>query len=972
MQELFEAIREACSRGTWSKAVELTRSANIIGERADAAHVVLKVAAAGSVVSRTVTLYLEDEDWSCDCASQADVCEHVAAAAIAWRKAVQSGEGLPKATGHLATLRYLFTRESGALAFARAFVLEGKEEVFEASLPAIQAGRIRGPRFVASSTDLEVDLILGMRLNGVLPREVLAQIFDKLADATDVRLGGAPVKTSAKRVVPHGRLTDQGAGFRLFLEQDPSVTEVFANGVALCGDTLRALGESKLNGRELADLKAGVYYPPERVVELATKVLPSIQERMPFEVRTRKLPRSTAALPRLQLDVSREGDLLSVLPTLVYGDPPVARVDAGNLVLLGDRMPVRDELGEERLARQLQSQLGLIPGHRERFEGEAGVAFAGRLAAFKAGAVRGDAHQSFFVAPALVPKLSVQGAGFDLTFESPDERGGKKASRTADPAAVLRAFRAGSSLAPLLEGGFAPLPRDWLARFGDRIADLLAAKEARGELPASALPDLARLCEALEQPPPPAFAALKPLLEEFDKLPPPALPADLSAALRTYQAQGVAWLSFLRRAGLGALLADDMGLGKTLQALCALEGPSLVVAPTSVVHNWAAESARFRPSLKVSLYHGPERALDPNADLTITSYALLRLDLEALAAVSWNAVALDEAQAIKNPDSQVARAAYRLRARWRVALTGTPVENRLDELWSQVHFLNPGLLGGRSDFEDRYAKPIGQGVPGSAARLRERLRPFVLRRLKKDVAPELPPRTEVVEHCELSEEERSVYEAIRAATREEVVERLRGGGSVLLALEALLRLRQACCHVGLVPGQSAETSSKVEMLVENLEEAAADGHKALVFSQWTSLLDRIEPRLKSAGLSFARLDGSTRDRAGVVASFQDENGPPVMLISLKAGGAGLNLTAADHVFLVDPWWNPAVEDQAADRAHRIGQERPVFVHRLVAMGTVEERILALQGEKRALAEAALSGADRAAALTREDSIGLLE
>jgi SNF2 family DNA or RNA helicase len=305
-------------------------------------------------------------------------------------------------------------------------------------------------------------------------------------------------------------------------------------------------------------------------------------------------------------------------------------------------------------------------------------------------------------------------------------------------------------------------------------------------------------------------------------------------------------------------------------------------------------------------------------------------------------------------------------------MTGTPVENRLEELWSQLHFLNPGLLGGRQDFEERWARPIAEGRAGAAASLRERLRPFLLRRLKREVAPELPPRIEVVERVELSEEERALYEGIRAATREEVVSKLRAGGSVLLALEALLRLRQACCHSALVPGQTAQTSAKTEQLLELLEEAAADGHKALVFSQWTSLLDLLEPRIRQAGLAFTRLDGSTRDRAGVVREFQSESGPPVMLVSLKAGGAGLNLTAADHVFLVDPWWNPAVEDQAADRAHRIGQARPVMVHRLVALGTVEERILALQGEKRALAEAALSGAEHAASLTRDDLLALLD
>jgi SNF2 family DNA or RNA helicase len=292
-------------------------------------------------------------------------------------------------------------------------------------------------------------------------------------------------------------------------------------------------------------------------------------------------------------------------------------------------------------------------------------------------------------------------------------------------------------------------------------------------------------------------------------------------------------------------------------------------------------------------------------------------------------------------------------------------------LWSQIHFLNRGLLGGREDFEERYARPVADGVPGAAARLRERIRPFVLRRLKQEVAPELPPRTEAELRCELTPEEREVYDTVRAATLREVVENLKAGAGVLKALEALLRLRQAACHSGLIPGREAETSSKVALLLESLDEVIAEGHKALVFSQWTSLLDRVEPHLAAAGIAFERLDGSTRDRAGVVARFQDDAGPPVLLASLKAGGTGLNLTAADHVFLLDPWWNPAVEDQAADRAHRIGQERPVMVYRLVAEDTVEERILALQERKRALAGAALGEADRAAALTREDLLALL-
>jgi SNF2 family DNA or RNA helicase len=255
--------------------------------------------------------------------------------------------------------------------------------------------------------------------------------------------------------------------------------------------------------------------------------------------------------------------------------------------------------------------------------------------------------------------------------------------------------------------------------------------------------------------------------------------------------------------------------------------------------------------------------------------------------------------------------------------------------------------------------------------LRERIRPFVLRRRKAEVAPELPPRTDIVLRCELGESERALYESIRGATVPSVVEKLRAGGNVMAALEALLRLRQAACHPGLLPGQEADSSAKVELLLEMLEHAREDGHKALVFSQWTSLLDRMEPHLERLSLPFVRLDGSTRDRESVVRTFQSEEGPPVMLVSLKAGGTGLNLTAADHVFLLDPWWNPAVEDQAADRTHRIGQERPVMVYKLVAKDTVEERILELQEHKRAIAGAALDGGEAAAGLTRDDLLALL-
>jgi len=535
---------------------------------------------------------------------------------------------------------------------------------------------------------------------------------------------------------------------------------------------------------------------------------------------------------------------------------------------------------------------------------------------------------------------------------------------------VVKAWRSGTMAVEGLHGGLAWLPQAWLDKHGAVLEQYLAARELPGELPRWARPVAAALSRALDAPPRPELAGLTTLLDSFTEIPAAALPADLSATLRDYQRQGVDWLCLLRDAGIGALLADDMGLGKTLQTLCALRGRTLVVAPTSTLHNWAAELARFRPALRVHLYHGSPRALVPGDGVTLTSYALLRLDHEQLAAAEWDIVVLDEAQTIKDPTTATATAAFALKAGWRVALSGTPVENRLLELWSLAHFCNPGLLGGRKDFVTRYARRIELGHAFVASELQAKIRPFLLRRRKAEVAPELPPRTDIVLRCALDPDERAVYDGLRLATQAEVVSRLAAGGTVVEALELLLRLRQAACHPALVPGQTATRSSKLDLLLEQLDEIASAGHRALVFSQWTSLLDLVEAALVTAELGYLRLDGSTDDRAAVVTAFQAADGPPVMLVSLRAGGTGLNLTAADHVYLLDPWWNPAVEDQAADRTHRIGQQRPVFVHRLIAEDTVEEKILELHARKRALADSVIEGA-QSPALTRDDLLDLL-
>jgi superfamily II DNA or RNA helicase len=989
MQALFDTIRSECSTRVWSRGVELARADAVVGRRDETSEVVLQVSTRGGMISPTVTLYPGDEDWECECATSEAVCEHVAAAVIALRKSRREGGALPKpvlASGHL---RYRFSRFEGGLAFQRCVVVDGREEPLRSTLSAVASGRIDGPSFTATSADLDVERALGAKRRGPMDRAAMRRLIDPLSRCEDVRLEEMSIQVSDEPAGLHGLLVDAEGGFTLSLRQDPSVTERFNNDAVLCGDVLRIVGPSKMTGRELADLPTGRFFSHDRVAELVTEVLPSLEERIPVAIQTRKLPKTARERPRIAIDVKENRNQLSVLATLVYGDPATARVDGNRLVHLRGTIPIRNENLEKSELRRLREELGLVPGRRLNLGPEQAIEFGRRLSSWR-GEVQGNAHESFTLTTPLEPHLEIDGETLNVSFESPlpagdyldvagDEghgEGGQGAPRDpsdrfAAPDAVLRAWQEGTSLVRLRGGGLAALPEDWLERYGHRIADLLAARDASGRVATHSLPDLARLCDDLDYPTPPSLERLAPLFEDFEGIPKAALPEDLRGELRDYQHKGVDWLYFLRSIGLGALLADDMGLGKTVQALCALEGRCLVVAPTSLIHNWESETKRFRPGLAVNTYHGPGRQLDPDADVTLTSYALLRLDTDTLAAVDWNVVVIDEAQNIKNPQSQVAQAACALRANFRIALTGTPVENRLDELWSQLHFLNRGLLGGRRDFRDRYARPIVDGDVEMGARLRERLRPFVLRRLKRDVAPELPPRTEVVLRFDLSSEEREVYRAVEAATVRPVVERLRSGGSVIAALEALLRLRQAACHSGLVPGQEADQSSKVSLLVERAVQAVEDGHKALIFSQWTSFLDKVEPHLEGAGIAFERLDGATRERGAVVDRFQDANGAPVMLVSLKAGGTGLNLTAADHIFLLDPWWNPAVEDQAADRAHRIGQTRPVIVHRLIASDTVEERILELHARKRALSEVVLGGGGQAEGLRRQDLLALL-
>ena len=547
---------------------------------------------------------------------------------------------------------------------------------------------------------------------------------------------------------------------------------------------------------------------------------------------------------------------------------------------------------------------------------------------------------------------------------------------------LLAALRRGERTVLLGDGTYGVLPEEWLRRYGvlaglgAPTGDHLRFRRSQvGVLDAllSALPEAS--CDAV-------FARAREELARFEGIKPGDAPAGFAGRLRGYQREGLGWLHFLRQFGFGGCLADDMGLGKTVQVLALLEsrreqrqalpaggddgggsrpGPSLVVVPKSLVFNWRQEAVRFTPKLRVLDHTGAGRARPgehfEDYDVVITTYGTLRRDAIHFKDVGFDYVILDEAQTIKNAGTESAKAARLLRGDHRLALSGTPVQNHLGDLWSLFEFLNPGMLGSAAAF----------GLDGPAARapdadtralLARVLRPFILRRTKKQVARDLPPKTEQTLHCELDPAQQRLYDELRDHYRASLLGRIGREGigrSKIQILEALLRLRQAACHPGLLDrSRLDEPSAKLDLLLPQLAEVREEGHKALVFSQFTSLLAIVRARLDRQRIPYESLDGRTRDRAARVERFQTDPNCLLFLVSLKAGGLGLNLTAAEYVFLLDPWWNPAVEAQAIDRTHRIGQTRPVFAYRLIARDTVEEKVLELQETKRALADAVIT------------------
>ncbi len=549
---------------------------------------------------------------------------------------------------------------------------------------------------------------------------------------------------------------------------------------------------------------------------------------------------------------------------------------------------------------------------------------------------------------------------------------------------IRKALRKGDHYIKLADGSIGQIPEQWLERYKHLFE---MAEETEGGMRVSDL-QLSLVDELLEDAGqsniPPEFFEKRERLKGFKDIKPQPIPRGFTGELRPYQKAGLDWLHFLKEYGFGGILADDMGLGKTIQVLAFLQSQrerakdsnaALLVVPKSLLTNWQRESARFTPNLRFLEYMGNFRDKDvtkfKDHDVILTTYGTMLRDIEILREYRFSYAILDESQAIKNPLAQSAKAARLLNAEHRLCMTGTPVENNTFELWSQFAFTNPGLLGSMDYFKREFASPIESKQDESTAKLLKRMiYPFIMRRTKVQVAPELPPRTERIIFTDLEPAQRKIYNHARDYYRAQLLGMIDEGGmndARMKILEGLLRLRQICIHPALVEPTYNKVAAKFEILLETLETLQAEGHKALVFSQFVQTLKLLETEMKKMGLSYTYLDGQTNNRQERVDTFQNDPSISFFLISLKAGGVGLNLTAADYVLHLDPWWNPAVEMQAADRTHRIGQEKPVFIYKFIARETVEEKILELQTRKRKLVDQLISAEGSFfKSLTRDD------
>ncbi|MEO8553641.1 MAG: SNF2-related protein, partial [Kofleriaceae bacterium] len=636
---LLEAVRAEATEKTWTQGVQLSRDGRVQGRGKSGGEIELDVRVPTKPTPFHVVLNPEHEEWECDCPSKESVCSHVVAAVLATE---QAGGELPASKRSNATIRYLLEPDPAGVRVVRVLIHDDRTEQLRGSLMSIVAAG-KASQIAIEEYDLVADRLLSSK---PLAGEKLDLLLGVLADARDVRWNGEKVTTSKDPVMPRAQVDDYGDGVKVQIIRDPQIAEVVALGlIRTHDDVLRPIGAIDLAGARLENLPQSFTVGRTSLPELLAKTLPALAQRIEIDVRAKRLPKfGNREEPRMQMEVAQDGDTLTVFPTLVYGDPPRARVDGRTLVHLNGPLPIRDEDAERRLVHRLRDELNLVPGRRVELVGREAFVMQQGLSTW----LRHDARNAGAGKLAsLEIKLGIDGNALDV------ELVGSDGTTKASVAAALRAWQANIDVVPLAGGGWGRVPKEWFDKHGERLADLLAARTSDKKVPIYALPDLAKLAAELDQPPPPELERLRPLLAGFDGIPHAEPAAGFVGELRPYQQHGIDWLAFCREAGLGCVLADDMGLGKTIQALAMMDRKkkTLVVCPKSVLFNWLAEISKFRPDLRVSMYAGTRRALDTSADLIVTSYPILRNDIDAIGGVVWDMIVLDESQTIKNPDS---------------------------------------------------------------------------------------------------------------------------------------------------------------------------------------------------------------------------------------------------------------------------------------------------------------------------------
>jgi superfamily II DNA or RNA helicase len=961
--DFLTIMREASSPALWSRAIELSRRDPFVPERVTDEVIAGRMMGLDQKLAFEVELFDADQEWSCTCQDREDPCVHAVAMAIVvkrrtadeWREIIkinaQGDASKSQANQNRnGVITYRFSRLKESLRFERVVVGQGREHALVSSLlthiTTLKADVIAVP----NQFDYQVEQSLENDRHGTLRTETMHRLLRALRQAPKVLLDMQPVQTSDEKVGLIVEITDDGAAVALRGMRDPRITEVFANGVALCGRTLHPAVVPEFTQQESDIMRRGGKYFPQEMHRLETSILPALSAKVRVVNKSKRIQIAEHIEPRLRLRIADTGTRLNIEPVIVYADDEDKLfVDRRGMHVVGTAKVARDEIAERRLRDEAFRKTGINWGEIKEVAVSEGLDWIVGTGARHPDLLRTQDLTRYRNSGGLVLTWVNEGGQIGLMSEyngkkklfslSSDDHAGSVSSMLQR---AQSAIERGESSIPWLDGTYVSLPIAWLAANRVLIQSVLSARTSDGRA-------LARLVSGATASDGESDNDAESMLAHRSMQWPIVQPfAGFVGALRPYQQHGLNWLSSLFADGVGGILADEMGLGKTVQILACMPKNTLIVAPSSILSNWRSELAKFRPDLKVVIHHGSQRGvLSRDADVVVTSFGLLRQDEKEFSLRTWEMCVIDEAQYVRNPETQSYQSVQSVKAKVKLAVTGTPIENKMTDLWALMNLVNEGLFGSRTSFQKMLGQGVEKGQKSAIAEIRRLVSPFMIRRKKSKVATDLPDRIESVVRIDLNDDERRVYEGLR----QEAQTMMRDSSvKAFNMLPALLRLRQSCCHLGLLPNLSERTSTKTDRAIEMIQEITGDGGRVLLFSQWTSFLDLIERRLNETGITHLRVDGGTANRGEIVSQFQNGEGD-VMLLSLKAAGVGLNLTAADHVFIMDPWWNPAVEAQAADRAHRIGQTKNVMIHRFVAEGTVEERVLALQEHKQRLVEA---------------------